>query len=185
MGIIGETDSEEQKQLEELYPNEKWDWNNGEKASDKSSVFVSSTRAIDEQKRSDIFNSDKEMTMMIARELQRNVYMLPEDNRTKGSKNPDIILNGKTMEMKRVKGSRNRIGINAVNALKQSPNVFIYTQGDLSVKSCLDKIKREVKARVKEGTNTKRLFDPNALLYIEGSTYIQTTSCINSGGILS
>ena len=174
LGIIGETDAEEQKQLEELYPNEKWDWNSGEKASDKSSVFVAPSREDASHKSNNataVFEQEKEMAAKLAEELKRNVYLIPENSSQLRIKQPDAMLNGQTLEMKRVTGSRDKIGANVLKALKQSDNVFLYIENNTPIKSCLDKIYGSLKSH---GKKEEKLLNRNGKLYIYTESKLYT-----------
>ena len=165
------TEKEEQIMLERLYPNEKWNWDNGENAGGKSKVYISPSRSKDALNRKEIFDSDKEMAMTLARELQQNVYMLPELDMKQYSKNPDVFVNGATLEMKRVNGSRDKIGKNTIKALKQSDNVFLYVKTNIPIISCLNKIRGSLKVHKELG---KELPDKNNKLYVytEGKMYV-------------
>ncbi|MBQ6565618.1 MAG: hypothetical protein IJL80_01060 [Treponema sp.] len=120
----------------ELYPNETWV---SEKAGDKSSVFVSSAREADGAKDPAVYASDKLMATALAKATGKDVFMLPERN--KGGKNPDCVFDGATMEMKHVRGGQRKVGVNALGALSQSKNVFLYVDKPISIESCLSGIR--------------------------------------------
>ena len=128
------------KTVKKLYPNETW---TTEKAGEKSSVFVSSSRKEDGAKNPEVYASDKMMAVTLAKTTGEDVFMLPERN--KAGKNPDCFFDGTTMEMKHVRGGRNKVGKNAIEALGQSKNTFLFVDKDIPIDSCLSKITGSVK----------------------------------------
>ena len=94
------------------------------KITDNASLYVAKKRIKDGIKDIAVYESDKMMAETLVRETGLDFYMLPE--RGVGVKNPDGFFIDATMEMKNVTGSVKKVGTNAIRALKQSPNVFIY-----------------------------------------------------------
>lgn len=123
------------KTLNKLYPNETW---KSEKISDSASLFISSSREEDGAKDPAVYESDKMMASVLAKETGKDVFMLPERN--KGGKNPDCYFEGATLEMKHVRGAQRKVGKNAVYALEQSENVFLYIDKSFSIEACLSGI---------------------------------------------
>ena len=85
-----------------------------------------------------VYGSDKLMAKVLARETGKDVYLLPEIN--KGNSNPDGFFNGDTIEFKNVRGSQRKVGSNAVSALQQAKNVFVYVEKNFDIKTCTEKI---------------------------------------------
>lgn len=152
------------KKAKELYPNETW---TSEKVGGKSSLFVASAREADGAKDPAVYDSDKMMATSLAKATDKDVFMLPERN--KGGKNPDCVFDGATMEMKHVRGGQRKVGVNAVGALSQSKNVFLYVDKPISIESCLSGIRGTlVNSRNQAKKNNTSFTEPkrDGLLYI-------------------
>ena len=120
---------------EKLFPSEKW---TAVSASSSASIFISETRRKDGKKDMAVYESDKMMALTLAEKSGKNVFMPPE--RSKG-KNPDCIFDGDFLEMKHVRGDQRKVGKNAINALSQSENVFLYIDKPTSIEECLSSVK--------------------------------------------
>ncbi len=144
------------------------------KITDNSSLYVAKNRIKDGIKDITVYNSDKMMAETLVKETGLDFYMLSE--RGVGVKNPDGFFIDTTMEMKHVQGSLDKLGKNAIRALRQSENVFLYADRQFSEKDCVDKIRGSLNA--KRGTAKRdgvKFIEPNknALLYIfsDGKLY--------------
>ncbi len=152
------------------FPDEKW---NEVPAGKSSSVFISSTRQKDGEKDPDVFASDKMMSLVLAEKTKKSVFMIPERG---PNKKPDCVYDGDTIELKHVRGGQRKVGKNALLALPQSENVFLYVDKPFSIEGCLSSVKgcydNNKKLAEKEG---KKFIEPNksARLYIftQGQLY--------------
>lgn len=146
-----------------------------EKVSKNSNLYIAQERLDAGMKDPAVYSSDKMMAKTLARETGKDVYLLPETN--KDSPNPDGFFDGKPIEFKHVIGGMDKVGKNAIKALKQSQNIFLYIKQDLSYKSCLDKIKGSLKAYI--GTSKSNdlpyiMPDKEAFIYMytEGEIHV-------------
>ena len=78
--------------------------------------------------------------------------------------------------MKNVTGSVKKVGTNAIRALKQSPNVFIYVGQNHQIENCLSKIRGAlIDIRQQAKKDGKEFIEPIAesklLIYTEGKLY--------------
>lgn len=112
-----------------------------------------------------VYESDKMMAHTLAKETGENVFMLPE--RGEG-KHPDCFFKDSTMEMKHVRGGRDKVGKNAIEALSQSQNTFLFVDKNIPIDSCLSKIAGSVKTNRNSEKQNKKFVEPpkDALLYI-------------------
>ncbi len=126
---------------EKSFPSEKW---SAISASSSTSVFIAATRQKDGKKDPAVYESDKMMALTLAEKSGMNVFMPPE---RRAGKNPDCLFDGKPLEMKHVRGDINKLGKNAIKALEQADNVFLFTDNAFSKEMCLTKIKGSIKAK--------------------------------------
>jgi hypothetical protein len=127
--------------VKKKYPKEEFV---SRKITKQSSLYVSKERIRAGAKDPLVYESDKMMATTIVKHTNRDFYMLSE-NGVFGVKSPDGFYKLSTIEMKHVTGSLKKVGVNAVRALRQSPNVFIYVDKNYSIEACLDKIRGSIK----------------------------------------
>ncbi len=160
---------EQGKAIQKLFPNETW---TSEKAGDNSYVYVASARKEDGAKDKEVYESDNMMAHTLAKESGADIFMLPERG---DGKHPDCYFIDSTIEMKHVRGGRNKVGSNAIDALDQSQNVFLFIDKDISIDSCLAKIAGSVKTNRDSEKKDKKFVEPpkDARLYIftQGKLY--------------
>ena len=148
------------------------------KITDNASLYVAKNRIKAGVKDPLVYNSDKTMAETLAKETNIDFYLITEKGDA-GIKHPDGFFMDATMEMKHVRGGIDKVGINAVKALDQAPNIFIYTDKPFAEDYCLSKIRGSLKARrdshSKNGTKFTEPI-PNGLLYIytDGKLYKHT-----------
>lgn len=135
------------------------------KITDNANLYIAEERIKAGIKDPVVYESDKMMATTLIKETGKDVYLLTEKGGL-GIKNPDGFYTVDTIEMKHVTGSLRKVGVNAVRALKQSDNVFIYVDNNYSIEACLERIKGAIK-------NTRQQFgsefiepSPKGLLYI-------------------
>ena len=118
-----------------------------EKVTKSSSLHIAKERLEDGMKDPLVYGSDKMMAKTLARETGKDVWLLPERHKEKGTVNPDAFFDGKPLEMKHVYGERNKVGKNAVRALEQAKDVFLYVDKNFGINDCISKIKGSLFAR--------------------------------------
>ncbi len=165
------TNAETAKLVKKNYPNDTFI---RRKLSDNASLYISKERIRAGIKDPLVYKSDKMMATTLARMTGRDFYMLSENK--VGVANPDGFFIDNTIEMKHVRAGIEKLGKNAIHALKQSENVFLYCDRSFSKKDCIDKIRGSLYA--KKGTANKNGLDftepnKNSLLYIytDGKLY--------------
>lgn len=142
--------------------------------SNKASLYVSKERIKAGIKDPLVYNSDKMMATILAKETGKDFYLLSEN--LVGIANPDGFYIDDTLEMKNVSGSLRKVGSNAIRALRQSQNVFVFVQKDYPIEACLNKIKgsiidtrqqlKNAGSKFIEPSPEKRLF-----IYTQGKLY--------------
>lgn len=146
------------------YPNEEFV---KRKVSDTSNLYVTKNRIKDGMKDPLVYNSDKMMAVTLAKETGKDVYLLSE--RGVGVKNPDGFFDIATIEMKHVTGDLDKLGKNAIRALKQSENIFLYADKNFTKENCIRKIRGSLLAKQGELRQKGEKFippDANGLVYI-------------------
>ena len=148
------------------------------KISDSGSLYVSKERIKSGIKDPAVYNFDKLMATTLVKEKGLDLYLLTENGGLIGTKHPDGFYIEETIEMKHVTGSLRKVGVNAVRALKQSPNVFVYVDNNYSINACLEKIHGSIKnTRVQMG---EIFIEPNKdsllLIFTNGKLYEYTWS---------
>ena len=156
--------------MQELYADEKW---TSEKTEGGSTLFIAASRQEDGARDPDVYASDKMMAIILAKETGKDVFLLPERS---PFRNPDCFFDGGTMELKHVRGGRNKVGKNAMEALKQSPNVFLFIDKNIPVDSCISKIAGSIQiCRRSLAEKGKHFLEPpkdaRLYLYTEGKLY--------------
>ena len=152
------------KLVSEKYPNEQFV---KRKITDESSLFVSKERIKAGIKDTLVYNWDKMMSTVLIKETNKDFYLIAENK--VGVTNPDGFYIADTIEMKHVRGGLDKLGKNAITALKQSNNVFLYADNNFSKDACIKKIRGSVRAKRAESLQNKKIFnEPNkdSLLYI-------------------
>lgn len=169
---LKETAADETASLvKKLYPDEKFA---EKKVTDKASLFVSHQRIKEGLKDPLVYNSDKMMAKTLAQLSGKDFYLISENKNDQ--KNPSGFFISNTMEMKHVHGGLEKVGKNAIKALRQSENVFLYLDRDFSLEAVKIKIHGSLAARKATAIKNKENFKmPNgsSLLYIytDGKLY--------------
>ena len=162
------------KLVKKYYPNDPFV---SQKISDTSRLYVSKERIKAGIKDPLVYKSDKMMASTLAKETGKDFYMLSEN--LIGTTNPDGFFIDNTIEMKNVNGSLRRVGLNAVRALKQAQNVFVFIQKDYPIEACLNKIKGTlIDTRQQMIKNGRKFIEPNPngrlLIYTQGKLFEKT-----------
>lgn len=138
---IGRENKHTESLVKQKYPKEDFV---SRKITKLSSLKISKDRIREGAKDPLVYESDKMMAETLVKKTNRDFYMLSE-NGAFGVKSPDGFYKLSTIEMKHVTGSLRKVGVNAVRALKQSPNVFVYVDNNFSINACLEKIRGTIK----------------------------------------
>ena len=138
---IGKENKHTESLVKQKYPKEDFV---SRKITKLSSLNISKDRIREGVKDPLVYESDKMMAETLVKKTDRDFYMLSESGAF-GVKSPDGFYKLSTIEMKHVTGSLKKVGVNAVRALRQSPNVFIYVDKNYSIEACLDKIRGSIK----------------------------------------
>lgn len=173
---IQKANEETAKLVKKNYPKDTFV---SKKITDNSRLYVSKERIKAGIKDPNVYKSDKLMAITLIKKTNRDFYMLAEN--LVGFANPDGFFIDDTIEMKNVSGSLRRVGLNAVRALRQSKNVFVFVQQDYSIESCLNRIKGAlVDTRQQMLKNGGKFIEPEPdaklLIYTQGKLFYQKWS---------
>ena len=120
---------------QKLFPNEKF-------IEQEENIFISENRIPKNKRQKEVFEKELKMAR-IAKQCGYDVCLLSENST---GKNPDSIMNGKITEFKNIAGGINAVGKRFNEAMKQSKNVFLHIDSDVTISEIYKKILGEIKA---------------------------------------
>lgn len=130
--------------VKQTYPNETFV---RRKITENSYLYVSKKRIKEGIKDLDVYKSDKMMATQLIKETDKDLYLISEKGGPKGTKHPDGFYINSTIEMKHVRGDLDKLGKNAIDALKQANYTYLYCDKNFSEKASIRKIHGSVNAK--------------------------------------